>query len=51
MKVTIEEARKIFAMWWADYEADPKAFSEGPDLTGKDSAELFFHYLAKVRGG
>lgn len=42
--VTREQARKAFAQWWADFQADPEKFGTDADLEGKDSADTFFEY-------
>ena len=41
--VSREQAKKVFAQWWKDYNEDPSGFGD-PDDDGTDSAETFFKY-------
>lgn len=49
LTVTKENVASIIAAWWAEYEADPSKFQDGPDHKGEASAETFFR-IAKERG-
>jgi hypothetical protein len=44
IQIDREQTAEVFAQWWADFEAHPENFVPGPDLPGKDSADLFLEY-------
>lgn len=48
ISVSKDDVARIIGEWWRQFEADPGAFGQGPDLKGEGSAETFFRIAVEL---